>query len=241
MNIQVLFSVVFLLLTEHFSWAGHPIEETKVCPVGGEKFNVTGTLSCTTAGQIRTMSMRPATSCEFVTRLPVCPENGLPVYQEFTQEQVAKLEIFLKTPQFQNLKSLPPWQRAYGVSQHLGESGTAIAFHLLNGALWYEGEEFLKSERAVDRFLIEAKSEVGRASERDKPFLQAIIAYVLVTSKRPNEAEVWLKKVSQSVEGSDYLKQYLSAIRACQNDIDREGCGPLDNFDYVKPSLPPIE
>ena len=235
MKLRILFTCFYIFLMGNFSWAGKPVDETKVCPVGGEKFTVTSTISCSTLG--RTMSMRPFTSCEFVTWLPVCPANGLPLYQEFTEEQVSKLEIFLETEEYQKLKTLPPWQRAYGVSQHLGQSGTSIAFHLLYSAMWYEGEKFLKSEMAVDQFLIEAESEVGRVSERDRPFLQTIIAYVLISSERSNEADNWLEKATQSAEVSDYLKQYISAVRACQNDIGREGCRPLDSFDYVKPAI----
>ncbi|MEM9342480.1 MAG: hypothetical protein AAGA87_05500, partial [Pseudomonadota bacterium] len=48
--------------------AGTPFEDTMTCPVGGEEFTIVSTASCSTMG--RTMSFRPVTSCDFVTRLP---------------------------------------------------------------------------------------------------------------------------------------------------------------------------
>lgn len=221
----VCFGVIF---SPHLSWAGTPVTDTMVCPVGGESFENTGTLSCSTQG--RTMSFRPVTSCDFVTRLPVCPSNGLPVYQNFSDEQVADLDSFLETPEFERLKLLPPWQRAYGVSEHLGETGTAISFNLLLNAMWYETDSFLANDGALDSLLTETDSELERSPEESKPFLDAIIGYTLLVSGRVDEAEMRLDRASQASIESEYLLQYIATIRECQSDMQRDGCRPDDMF-----------
>ncbi|MEO9650934.1 MAG: hypothetical protein ABJ360_23925 [Roseobacter sp.] len=229
MKLSSLAMCVFLLHTPISSWAGTPTDETVVCPVGGEKFTITGTASCSTMG--RTMSFKPLTSCDFVTRLPVCPSNGLPVYQEFSEEQLSNLDGFLKTSDFAQLKLLPPWQRAYGVSQHLGQSGTATSFGLLISSLWYETEAFLGNEVILDQFLVESEGELERASVEDKPFLEAIIGYTLMASGRADEAEIWLGRASETESAPEYLFQYISAIRACRSNMQSDRCRPHDRFD----------
>ncbi|WP_299938380.1 hypothetical protein [uncultured Pelagimonas sp.] len=220
----------FLFLTPSLSWSGTPIDETIVCPVGGEQLTITGTLSCSTQG--RAMSFRPFTSCDFVTRLPICPTNGLPVYREFSDEQVSDLEVFLETPDFAHLKQLPPWQRAYGVAEHLGQSGTTTAFGLLLNSMWYETEDFLGNDDILERFLAEADGELERASDTDKPFLEAIVGYVLMASDRAEEAEIRLNRASEAADAPDFLIQYISAIRACRPNMEEEGCRPHDRFDH---------
>lgn len=197
--------------------------------MGGEQFTITGTLSCSTQG--RTMSFRPLTSCDFFTRLPICPTSGLPVYQEFSDEQVSDLEVFLETPDFAQLRQLPPWQRAYGVAEHLGQSGTATAFGLLLSSMWYEFENFISNEDILEQFLVEVDAELERAPNPDKPFLEAIVGYVLMASGRAEEAEIRLNRASEAIDAPDFLLQYISAIRACQPNLEVEGCRPHDRFD----------
>ncbi|MEM9585029.1 MAG: hypothetical protein AAGA08_18110 [Pseudomonadota bacterium] len=177
------------------------------------------------------MSFRPLTSCDFITRLPICPSTGLPVYQEFSGEQVSDLEVFLETPDFTQLKQLPPWQRAYGVAEHLGQSGTATAFGLLLSSMWYEPENFISNDSILDQFLAEADGELERASDADKPFLEAIVGYALMASDRVEKAEVRLNRASEAADAPDFLLQYISSIRACQRNMDIVGRRPHDRFD----------
>lgn len=218
----------YLAISAGASWAGIPTEETVTCPVGGEEFEITGTLSCSTQG--RTMSFRPLTSCDFVTRLPVCPSNGLPIYQEFSEEQVTRLEEFVETAEYASLKELSPWQRAYGVSLFLGQSGTDAAFGLLLSAMWYETEDLLESETGFAQFITESEAELQRASEADKPFLDAIIAYALSAAGQFEEANLRLDRAAETSNAPEYLLQYISAIRACQPNMNLDGCRPYDHF-----------
>jgi hypothetical protein len=215
-------------LSASFGWAGEPISTKVKCPVGGQRFKITQTLSCTTMG--RTMSLSPVTSCDFITRLPVCPKNGLPMYQDFSDAQIAELKVFLKTPEYAALMPLSPWQRAYGVAVHLGQSGSSTAFGILVQAFWYEPDEFLASETALDQLLLEAKAELPRNAPEDRIFREAIIAYALTAAGRIKEANALLSRVEKAGDTPDDLRQYAATVRSCQKDVKREGCRPLDPF-----------
>ncbi|MEO9898098.1 MAG: tetratricopeptide repeat protein [Paracoccaceae bacterium] len=228
MKLSAVAICAFIFHMPFVSWAGTPTDETVVCPVGGEKFTKTGTASCSTMG--RTMSFKPITSCDFVTLLPICPSNGLPMYQEFSEEQIANLEEFIESANFAQLKQLPPWQRAYGVSKHLGQSGTATAFGLLLSSMWYETDVFINNEEILDQFLAESDRELERATAQDKPFLDAIVGYALMASGRVDQAEVRLDRASETADAPEFLLQYISAIRACQSNMERDGCKPHDRF-----------
>jgi hypothetical protein len=216
--------IAFLATFAGVAWGGTPIKVNKICPVGGEEFTVTGTASCTTMG--RTMSFRPYTSCDFITRLPVCPSNGLPMYQEFTQDQIVKLTSLIATPDYAALRELPPWQRAYGIANYLGQAGSSAAFGILLSAMWFETVPFFESKSTLDQFLAEAELELERAPEANKPIFNAILAYALASAGRIKESDERLDQARQAPDISEYLQAYISAIEVCQEDMSLPACQP---------------
>lgn len=216
----------FIFLTfGNASWAGEPIESFAVCPVGGETFSIAGTTSCTTFPP-RTMSFRQESSCDWITKLPVCPTNGLPIYKDFTPKQIMELTSFIETAEYSAVRELPPWQRAYAISKHLGESGSPIAFDLLLNALWYETMSFLESKAGIDQLLFEAEAELARAPAADRPFLNAILAYWLALAGRLEESDKQLDLAKKASDIPDHLMKYITAIEFCQADMTSEKCGP---------------
>lgn len=160
-------SVFFLVgvFTASAAFAGIPTSETMECPIGGETFEITGTASCSSRG--RYMSMRPQSSCDFVTKIPVCPTNGLPIYRSFTASELENLTVFIATPEFAAMKDKSPHQVAYGVAHHLGETLSPTGFSLALGAWWFEGDAFRNNIRMQDSFLREAEAELRRANAED--------------------------------------------------------------------------
>lgn len=211
------------------AFAGIPVDEPFICPVGGEEFTITGTSSCSSSG--RTMSYRPQSSCDFVTRLPVCPSNGLPVYQKFSDEQIARLEDFIETPEYQELMHLPPWQRAYGVAEYLDQAGSPTGFSLALNAMWYESDSFFDHAENLARFQTEADQELERLDAEKRPYLQAIVGYTLSKFGQIDEAKTYLDRADATPDISEYLQKYIVAIRTCQTDMSAEGCGPDDRFE----------
>ncbi|QHQ36423.1 hypothetical protein [Algicella marina] len=223
MNFRKICAAIVLLAAGP-AMAGQPVETKLTCPVGGEAFTVTGTLSCSNLG--RTMSFRPVTTCDFRTRLPVCPGNGLPMYSPFSDAQVTDLTAWLESEEFAAAKALPKWQRAYVVAEHLGQAGTNIGFGLMLQALWFEEAEFLASDSAMDTLLEEAKGEVERVPEMDGAFVHAIMAYGLARAGRMEDAEEQAAAAEVAGDGNADLEAYLVALRACFADMSAEACQP---------------
>ncbi len=209
--------------------AGMPTEETVTCPVGGEEFTVVGTLSCSTMG--RTMSFKPVSSCDFVTRLPICPSNGLPLYQEFSDQQVDRLEGLLDSEEYQEIAALSPWRRAYRISVFLEGSGTPTGFNLLLNGYWYD-EAFLGEAEALDDLLAEAATERSRAPAADRPFLDAILAYALFRAGRTQDAEAMLNTARSATDIPDFLDAYIDRIEACVANPEADGCAPDAPLDF---------
>lgn len=203
--------------------SGSPVRAEKTCPLGGEKFEIVETMSCTTMG--RTMSFRQLTSCDFVTKLPVCPSNGLPLYQEFSEQELEQLKTFVETEYYQVIRKLPPWQRAYKLAEVLQHTRSKRAFLILLQAFWFENEQLLKNRDLFKEFVSEAESEFGRV-DKEKPFVAAITGYALALADETELADQWLARAAsltntmyEQNENADYLRAYLSRVSECQENM----------------------
>ncbi|WP_368187955.1 hypothetical protein [Aestuariibius sp. HNIBRBA575] len=203
-------------------FAGTPVEETLTCPIGEETFAIVGTASCSILG--RYMSFRPQTTCEFVTRLPVCPSNDFPMYQPFSPDQITALTVFVETDEYQEIRQLSLWLRAYAIAQHMGQSGDPVTFSLMLNALWFTTEDVISNDAQMDVFMAEAEQEMARAVGPDRGFLAAIIGFALLSADREAQAAPYLETAASHREASEYLDAYLTAIDACRADMSAPNC-----------------
>lgn len=202
--------------------AGSPIWVEVTCPVGGETFTITDTLSCSHAH--RFMTMRPNTSCEFVTRLPVCPSNGLPLYRTFTADELTRLLQIMRTEAWQALSPASPWQRARFLAQTFEQTGKPEAFNLMLDFMWYDWEAFIVTPDMVDDLLAEAEGEYTRAPEHAET-LRTIMAFVLLHADR-YDAAMDLLAEAEAGSLSPMQANHIAAVRHCANDISNAACGP---------------
>lgn len=214
-------AVMFMMSPAH---AGSPVEREVTCPIGGEVFTVIRTRSCSSFGQ-RSMSFRPLTSCDFITRLPVCPGNGLPMYKEFSAAELADLTAFLATDTYVQLRPLSPHLRAYALESHLGKADTKISFGLILAALWYESKDFAKPPDPINILLREAGAERARAPATERPYIQAIVAYALGYTGHTDAARAKLTELG-TADVPKGLRSYLSALEACLRDFSAAECRP---------------
>lgn len=201
--------------------AGVPTEERMTCPVGGEEFTTTGTASCTFFG--RTMSLRPLTSCDFVTRMPVCPSNGLPVYREFTDEEVARLEQIVTAPGWDDVRMLPPFLRAYALAQELDGGSDEERFGLMLNAFWYETEALIGDPVAVQALVSEIEAELDRAPAQSAGFLHGMAAMALAHAGMTEAAREHVTRAEAAAQGENLA--YVAAVAACVETPGAEGCG----------------
>lgn len=221
--------ICFLLLVGAAAHAGEPVEETMRCPVGKKPFKIVSTLSCSTMGA--TISMREITSCEFITHLPVCPANGLPVYREFDKGEIKELKALLKTEDYQALLAQPDYFRAYSVERHLKPEGSGEAFWLLQRGLWLDHQKMEKVPDLGTVFLKEANQEKNRVSEDEKPYFLAAVGYQLLRFGNVKEAKRWLRDAKDASDGSDFLSAYIRAVTGCIGNMAKERCKPDAPFE----------
>ena len=208
--------------------AGTPVDKKMVCPVGKKPFTVTGTLSCSNMGV--TMSLRQVTSCDFVTQLPVCPDNGLPVYRTFDGADIKALKAFMKTDTYKSLLSQSAYYRAFVVEQHLSREGSADAYWLLQGGLWFDYEKMMAVPKVLDLYVQQAEREKERATAEDKPYMMAAVGYQLGLAGRNKDATRWLKEAKSHSDGTGDIDAYIRAVSKCLGKMTKANCQPDADF-----------
>lgn len=100
--------------------AGHPILIEMKCPVGGKRFNHTSTQSYSIWGS--RPDGKPYGSWDFPMPLPVCPDNRLPIYKDFSAQEVRKLRPLIRSPEYREMRERETsYYAAYWLMTRLGE------------------------------------------------------------------------------------------------------------------------
>ncbi|WP_132859364.1 hypothetical protein [Shimia isoporae] len=162
--------------------------------------------------------------------MPACPTNGLPIYREFSTEEISHLENHLETEDWKRDRKLPPLQRAFALAEHMGDTTAPFGFFMLLNAMWYEPTSFLKNDEQKDAFFAAAAVEIEENRDGNGPFFQAILAYTLALDAQTGRATSELTKAREKTEANpnlpDFLRQYISSIEACLPDINVADCAP---------------
>ncbi len=201
--------------------AGIPTETTLICPIGGEQFTITETLSCSENGA-RSMAFAPVSSCDFITRLPQCPQNRLPMYKDFSEAELDVLRNFMVSETYDSMVDRSRFYMAYIIERQLG--GAASPFWLLLNGLWYDPENTFSDPDYLQEFLMEARAEIRQESEENQPYVQSISAFVAMKVGDFSAARALMQDAD--VENTPYLQAYHRAIEACLADSDSEFCNP---------------
>jgi len=200
--------------------AGIPTEDEVSCPVGGEKFKITGTASCSTMG--RMLSLQPITSCDFVTRLPICPKNKLPMYREFNDDEIKKITAFMKTKAYKDALSETPYYRAYLLSKEIESSESQESFFLIQNALWY-GKN---TSQISELYQTELDETLPKFDEGDRPFWLAAGSFEHWLSDNVEKAKQRLQDAkSLAAPENEYLARYLQRLDDCYSgNLKAEDC-----------------
>lgn len=119
--------------------AGMPVTETMTCPIGGKPFEFTTTASYSTWGE--RPDGKPYGSWVFPLAIPECPDNGLVLYKEYDEEEVAKLEPLVASEAYQALReSDTTYYRAYWLMKEMGVGPERYLWALLQAGWQAEGD-----------------------------------------------------------------------------------------------------
>lgn len=173
------------------------------CPVGGKTFRYLSTASYSTWGY--RLDGKPYGSWEFPNPLPVCPGNGLVIFDEFTQEQVAVLKDAIADPEYRAMADRETtYYQAHWLARKLGRDPFDTAW-LLVQASW------------------QADHDPALKARYQREYVEEIRAI-----PRPADTEVWTIMQLRAVNGLRELGRFDEALTHLQSL-------PLQQFDVPVP------
>lgn len=212
------------------------------CPVGGQRFTATTTLTYSVLG--RRPDGKPYSEVSFPRPLPVCPENGLVMFSTFTTEESEQLAKWIATPTYQAMRTTEsPFYRAYWLATKIGRP-TADAIELLLPAIWSAKDEDRDTSRRpharrYQKVLVDAVAAApADVSLDDRVWLQDQAANALREMGDFADAERMRARAEQALPRitrpalADYTRKLKDAI-ARRDDGDE----PLDMIPDVEAAL----
>src|SRR5262245_12651605 len=102
MRPRTMMTAALLVLAAHAVQATMPITKEVKCPIGGKKFQYETTATLSKWGS--RPDGKPYSNWEFPLALPVCPDNGLVVYAEFSPEEIKVLKPLVASDTYQAMR-----------------------------------------------------------------------------------------------------------------------------------------
>jgi hypothetical protein len=141
--------------------AGFPMTQKAKCPVGGESVTYTTTGSYSTWGA--RPDGKPYGSWDFPMELPKCPGNGLVMFDQFTKEEVKRLEALVGGAEYRAMKDVETnYFLAAWLAEKLGRKPIEVAWMLVQASWETDGRLELKARYQnlyVERIRAIAKSD----------------------------------------------------------------------------------
>lgn len=141
--------------------AGSPISVPATCPIGGKAFEYGATASYSIFGY--RADGKPFGSWEFPLELPVCPDNGLVMFDEFTPAEVKTLTGLIAKPEYRALAATETnYFRAWWLMKRLDRAADSTAWMLVQ-ASWQSDDDAARKARYQTLYAEEiAKLPKGR-------------------------------------------------------------------------------
>ena len=118
--------------------------ETLSCPIGGKAFEYKGPPPAPVIGA--RPDGKPYGPAASPRPLPECPENGLVLYKDYTEEEVAKLEPLIASDAYKALReSDTSYYRAHWLMREMGLEPKDYLFVLLQAAWQADGDPELRA------------------------------------------------------------------------------------------------
>lgn len=136
--------------------AGAPYPVKMKCPVGGESFTFTATMSYSTWGH--RPDGKPYGSWEFPQPVPECPGNRLVMFTEFSKAQIKALEPLLSSPEYKALADETTYYRMAWLAKALDLPNTPTPWLLLQ-ASWQADGDAERKARYQREFVAAADAE----------------------------------------------------------------------------------
>lgn len=171
------------------------------------------------------MSLRRPSSCDFITRLPVCEREAFPILRDYTRDEVRTLKTLVQDPWYQAAKSQSRYLRAVLVEQKLGTMSLEEQFWLLQQGHFYDPANTYGNPTYFAAFRDVANAYQKEASAEDKQFILLAAAFARVHSSEPQKALSILKSEAAMDFPEHWLfTPYAELVRACVKTPKAERC-----------------
>jgi hypothetical protein len=170
--------------------AGTPTTQRMTCPIGGGAFNFATTASYSTWGA--RPDGRPFGSWHFPLDLPECPDNGLVVYDQFNEADLARLRPLVASAEYQALRRSgdTPYYRAYWLMQRMGAPATDALWMLVQASWQTDGAPALRRRYLEE--LVERSPSLGEPRDLTTVAVRARVINALRELGRFDEAAAML-------------------------------------------------
>lgn len=182
---------VLLLATGTTAVAGFPVTEQRTCPIGGERFAFTTTASYSTWGA--RPDGKPFGSWEFPLALPECPGNGLVVYDEFSEADLARLRPLIASDEYLALRRRgdTSYYRAYWLMRRMDAAAPGTLWMLVQAS--WQVEEGSPLRRRYLEELVEAAPLLGPPTDVTNVAVRSRVINALRELGRFEEAAAMLE------------------------------------------------
>lgn len=125
------------------AFAGMPVSQTAKCPIGGKSFSYTTTASYSIWGY--RPDGKPYGSWEFPLELPKCPGNGLVMFDQFSKEELKRLEALVDSAEYRAMQGVEThYFLAAWLMKQLGRDPVNVAWMTVQASWQADGRPELK-------------------------------------------------------------------------------------------------
>lgn len=218
--------------------AGTPVTQTLRCPIGGARFEFTTASSYNTWGA--RPDGKPYGSWTFPLALPVCPGNGLVMYEEFSREQLRLLRTLIAAPEYEALRATEtPHYRAQWLMRKLGAPTSKVLWTLIK-ASWEADGDASQRARYLREYVELAKTDPKPLNGDDLDWIAAQLraANALRELAQFDEAAARLQAVPiQSLDAdAGNRRSWLGYAQRLKAVIERREASP-EPLDMIPPRV----
>lgn len=173
------------------------------------------------------MSLRQRSTCDFVTRLPVCAGNGFPVYRAFTEVEIQQARQMVQEEWYAEAASQSRYYRAYLIEKKLDASGEDALFNLLQNGYFFDPEKTYGDEAYYAAFQQAANDFYISAPDQGRKLALLAMAFATVHSAEPDAAWSMLEG-AKLIETPDipFFDYYLGLVEGCVSSPEAAKCQP---------------
>ncbi len=168
------------------------------------------------------MSFRPITSCGDYHYIARCPDNGLPLFKNFSQQDISSLTRILDRDK-KTIMALPVWLASYHIAKELTPDAPDLLDYLIF-SFWYESEDFLAEPEW--RMVLINQYELHKADMDNikKILVETIIAYASLLGNDHKNADKFLALARQTPLDDSFIETYLGRVESCARKWDEAAC-----------------